>query len=457
MLTFQDFQSRTDDLASFIRRAINEHMSSELYKTAKSADAYDRQKNETIYNYVRTIFTATGSEVVDFTAANNRLACNTFHRLNTQRCLYSLGNGVSFSDDSTKEKLGIDFDTKLKDIGYKGLTHGVCFGFWNVNELHMFPVTEFVPLWDEYDGTLRAGIRFWQLAENKPFVAVLYEEDGYTRFRTREGSRGLDLVIEEDKRAYKQRFSISMADGAELVGEENYGILPIVPLWGSKLHQSTLVGMQKNIDSYDLIQSGFANDLNDCAQIYWIVENCMGMSEEELARFRDRMKVQHIVVADTENSKVTPYTQEIPYQARQTYLEAIKTQIYHDFGAFDPETVAAGNITATQINAAYQPMDEEADDYEYQIIKFVQQILRLIGVEDTPIFKRNKVSNMTEQVQMVMMEAEYLDDETLLSKLPNITVDEIPVIMERKAADNMSRFEDESSEAVEAENTEENE
>ena len=64
---------------------------------------------------------------------------------------------------------------------------------------------------------------------------------------------------------------------------------------------------------------------------------------------------------------------------------------------------------------------------------------------------------MTEQVQMVMMEAEYLDDETLLSKLPNITVDEIPVIMERKAADSMDRFDDESSEAVDAENTDENE
>ncbi len=114
MITFQDFQNRTDSIESFIRRAINEHMSSDLYKTAKSADAYDHQKNETIYNYVRTIYTGTGSEVVDFTAANNRLACNLFHRLNTQRCVYSLGNGVSFSNDSVKDKLGIDFDTKLK-------------------------------------------------------------------------------------------------------------------------------------------------------------------------------------------------------------------------------------------------------------------------------------------------------------------------------------------------------
>lgn len=73
MLTFQDYLEEADQKA-FISKAINQHMSSEMYRIAVSADNYDRQKNDTIYNYVRTIFTGTGSEVVDFTAANNRIA-----------------------------------------------------------------------------------------------------------------------------------------------------------------------------------------------------------------------------------------------------------------------------------------------------------------------------------------------------------------------------------------------
>ena len=51
------------------------------------------------------------------------------------------------------------------------------------------------------------------------------------------------------------------------------------------------------------------------------------MTDAELARFRDRLKVQHIAVADTDNSAVTPYTQEIPFQARQTYLDAIRAML----------------------------------------------------------------------------------------------------------------------------------
>ena len=452
MLTFQDYLEEPNVL-DFIGKAINQHVSSEDYKIAVSADNYDKQKNETIYNYVRTIFTGTGSQVVDFTAANNRIASNFFHRLNTQRCMYSLGNGVSFSDhkekrivdgvettvDLTGEMLGNDFDTALKDAAYKALIHSVSFGFWNFDKLYVFPLTEFVPLWDEETGALRAGIRFWQLDKDKPMTAILYEEDGYTKFRGGRHSGSLNFAVVQPKTSYKQNYVYSDADGIEVVSGENYGALPIVPLWGSKLHQSTLVGMQRAIDSFDLIRSGFANDLTDCAQIYWILSNCSGMTQSELARFRDRLKIEHIAVADTENSAVTPYTQDIPFQARQAYLDSIRAGIYEDFGGLDVHTIAAGS-TNDHIDAAYQPLDENADDFEYQIIKFVQQILALMGIEDTPVFKRNRISNQMEQAQIVTMEAQWLDDETLLQKLPNITVDEIPGILQRKGLENQDRF-----------------
>lgn len=466
MLTYQDYLKEGANIPNFVRKAIQQHMQTDMYKIAKSADNYDRQRNETIYNYVQTIFTATGSKVIDFTAANNRIASNMYHRLNTQRCTYSLGNGVSFtkhvekvrnekgeeiSVDTTKARLGDDFDNALNEVGYKGLIHGLSFGFWNLDRLYMFPLTEFVPLWDEDDGRLRAGIRFWRLSDDKPVTAVFYEEDGYTKFHSKEDSKGFDLIVVEEKRAYKQIYRVSEADGAEIIGTENYGALPIVPFWGSKLKQSTLVGMQRAIDSFDLIRSGFANDLTDCAQIYWIISNAMAMSEDELAQFRDRLKLQHIAVADTDNSSVTPYTQEIPYQARQVYLEQIRNGIYEDFGGLDVHTIQAG-ATNDHIDAAYQALDENADDFEYQLIKFIQQILALIGIDDVPQFKRNRISNQLEQVQMVAMEAQWLDDETILKKLPNVTVDEIAGILAKKVTEESDRF----ANIIDGEETEEN-
>lgn len=467
MLTFQDFEKVTDK-ASFISNAIAEHIHSDEYKTACSANAYDHQLNETIYNYVQLIFSTLGTPIEDFTASNNKIASNFFHRLNTQRCTYLLGNGVSFSDnietyinengvevqtDTTKEFLGPKFDNDVYNLVYYGLIHGRSFGYWvedskRGNRLYTFDLTEFKPLPDEETAALRAGIRFWQIDETKPMFAVLYEEDGFTKYRSESGYSDFKEV--QPKQAYKQIVNTTEFDGSEVVGEENYSTLPIIPFWGSHLHQSTLIGMKNAIDSFDLIRSGFANDLSDCAQIYWLLSNCAGMSDAEVERFRDRLKFNHIAVADTEESTVTPYAQEIPYQARKEYLDHIRAGIYEDFGGLDVHTIAAG-ATNDHIDAAYQPMDEEADDLEKQLSEFFQLFFDMLDIQDTPVFKRNRVSNEREQTDMILSAADYLDDETVLKKLPFITIDEVAAILAKKDVEDADTFMQEDTEEAEDE------
>lgn len=442
MLTYQDFLKAGTDIVGFVSQAISQYRGTNFYKLAQEADLYNKQQNVTINNYVRTIFSLTGSPIEDFTASNNKIASNFFRRLNTQRCTYSLGNGVSFADTTVKDDiLGKDFDTQIWNIGYNALIHGICFGFWNINKLYIFKATEFVPLWDEEDGTLKAGIRFWQLDQDKPMIAILYEMDGYTKFKSKVDSSDLELVVSEDKKAYITKIAYTEVGDEEVVGEENYSTLPIIPMWGSKLHQSTLIGMKQAIDSYDLIRSGFANDLTDCSQIYWIIENCGGMSDADLARFRDKLKITHIAEVDGDaGAKATPYTQDVPFAARQAYLDSIRAGIYEDFGGLDVHTIAAG-ATNDHIDAAYQPLDENADDFEYNVTEFIRQLLALVGVEDYPIFKRNRISNEMEQTQMVLSAAQYLDTETVLAKLPFITVDEIEGIMQRVDSEDYDNYE----------------
>ena len=452
MLTYQDFVEAGDaNREGFVLEAIERHKSGEAYRMARMADAYDRQQNTTINKYVQKMFDLTGSKLVDFTASNNKIASNFFHRLNTQRTMYSLGQGVSFIDvdevgkeDTTKEKLGKHFDHDLRTLAYDALIHGVCFGFWNLDRLFVFPLTEFCPLWDEYDGMLKAGIRFWRIDQSRPMQAVLYEADGYTRFQSSQDANGTAnerLEAVDEKRPYIEKTSYTPADGIEqVIGGENYSALPVVPMWGSKLHQSTLVGMRQAIDSYDLIRSGFANDLTDCAQIYWLVSNAGGMGDADLQKFLDRLKINHVALVDSDDGgNAQAYTQEVPYAARKEYLQMIRDGIYEDFGALDVHTVAAG-ATNDHIDAAYQSMDEEASDFEYQVSEFIQRLLGLMGVEDAPVFKRTRISNQKEQVDMVVAEAQWLDQETILRKLPNIAPGEVQAIMDRLDAEDEERM-----------------
>lgn len=445
MYTFQDFQ-KADDKKEFVLSAISMYKTTEEYKMALVADEYDAHRNKTINDTVRMIYSASGVQMEDPTASNNKIACNIFNRLNTQRCLYSLGNGISFVDpneaargeeDKTKAALGLGFDHTITEAGYYSLIHGCSYLFWNMDKVHMFKLTEFVPFDDEYDGSLKAGIRFWQLSSSKPLNAILYEMDGYTKYKTDEDGK---LEEVQPKRAYKVTYQYTEADDIISTTGENYSSFPIVRMYGSRLKQSTLVGMRAAIDAFDLIQSGFANDLQDCAQIYWIVENYGGMEEQDLAEFLDKLKLNHIVNIDSSaGGSVKPYTQDVPVNARTQFLADIRARIYEDFGALDVHTIAASS-TNDHIEAAYQPLDENASDFEYWVSDAIIRLLSLQGIEDKPIFRRNRVSNQSEQINNVLKEAMWLDRNTILRKLPNITPEEAEAIIANSEAEDMARM-----------------
>lgn len=431
IITYDELQN-THNIEGFLQDAIQRHWQSEMYRVARSADRYFKQRNETIAMFTARLFDVDGGEFINETASKLKLANNFFRRLNIQRCMYSLGKGISFvstsktGEDTTKAALGVTFDDDVKRIGILALIHGVAFPFWNLDHVNVFDATEFVPIWDETTGALRAGIRFWRLDMHHRWHCVLYTEDGYCAYvAATEG--GFDFVqASEGFQAYKITYQETPADGLKLaVDEANYSRLPIVPIWGSDNHQSTLIGLRESLDAYDLIKSGLANDVQDCAQIYWLVENAGGMRDEDLQEFRDRLKLTHIAnVENADEVSIKPYTQEPPTGARTETLKQIKADMYEDFGALDVHTIAAG-ATNDHIDAAYQPLDEEADEFERHIREGIIDLLALQGIEDTPIFSRNRISNQKEQVEIVMAEAAYLDDETILRKLPNVTPDEV--------------------------------
>lgn len=444
MTTYQDLVA-AQAAPSFLRQCVDDWKSTIMYSDACDADEYGRMHNIGIRELVQFLFNADGTTRPDPTAANCRIPSNFFRQLNVQRNNYSLGNGLTFPDASIKDKLGADFDSAIKTAGYNALTQGLCLCYWNYDRMIPMAIADpkrnggTVPFWDEENGNLGAALRFWQLTKDKPLYMTLFEPDGVTKYVVTQGG----IQIKDAKRAYVQTTKyIPINSQTIVVGEENYSALPVVPLWGSELKQSTLVGMRAAIDAYDIVMSGFANNLQECSEIYWILNNADGMDDEELGRFRQNLLYRHIANVDADNGvDIKPYTQDVPTTARTEFLKECRAHIYESFGGLDVHTVAAG-ATNDHIDAAYQPLDDNADDYEYQIIECVQQLLALQGIEGgdaIPTFKRNRISNTMEQTQMVMLAANYLDDETLLSKLPFISPDEIEKILERKDEDDFEK------------------
>ena len=421
MITYQDMllavgegDTRKDSaVLDFVRKVIRQHQASDLYKTAQIADEYDRQQNRTIVQFQKILYNMNGEAIPDMFGACYKIPSRFFNRFVTQENQYLLGNGVTW--DGEESPLGDNFDYVLQDAGRKALCGAVSFGFMNYDHVEVFSVLEFAPLQDEENGAIRAGVRFWQIDSAKPLRATLYEEDGYTELIWRKGKKG---EILRPKRKYKLFIRESEADGSEIYDGENYPTFPIVPLWANNHHQSEIVGIRQGIDAYDLIKSGAASDIDEAAQIYWVIQNAGGMDDVDLRKFLERLRVVKAATMDEDGAIAEPHTISIPYEAREAILNRIEKDLYKDFMALDTENIASGAVTtATQIRAAYEPLNNKVDEFEHCVDQFIDGLLRIAGKDVKYTLERSRNINIPETVQTIIMAADHLSEEYVTRKI----------------------------------------
>lgn len=433
MKTYQDLLAVGDGdkvRAEFVRALISDYKGSKMYLTAKTADDYDRCRNTTTMRYQKMVTDLSGRKYVDDLSAVHRSTSNFFSIFTTQLNQYLLGNGVVWKNGAG-EKLGDDFDNRLQQAGKAALCGGVSFGFFNLDHVEVFTALEFAPLYDEENGALAAGVRFWQIDSTKPLRATLYELDGITDYLWSNDPKlkpdqtkwkPMDIgVWQSEKKPYKLRVTGTEADGAVIYAGENYEQFPIVPLWGNPNHQSELVGLQEKIDAYDFILNGFEDDL-DNAQIYWVLHGAGGMDDPDLLRFLDRLRTVK-AAAPADGQDVQPVEVNIPYEARERLLDRLEKILYRDAMIMNPEDIANGAATATQIRAAYERQNVKADQFEYCVIEFIDGLLALAGIEDEPTFTRSVIVNTQEEIQTLVLAAAYLGSEYVTRKILNLLGD----------------------------------
>ena len=441
MITYQDMQEQLKsgtNLVDMVHKIINDHKSCPDYALAEIAKEYNEHRNTTISQYQKLIYTVSGQAKLDPTAANYKLKTNQFNRLVTQLNQYVLGNGAKWENKKTKDLLGKNFDTLLQDAGEIALVQKVAYCFWNKDHMDVFSYLEFAEIPDEEDGSIKAGVRFWQLAANKPLRATLYEMDGYTELMW--GKDGTGSIIQE-KRPYILKLKGTNADGMEIYGGENYPGFPIVPFWGNKYKQSEFVGMRENIDAYDLIKSGYADNVDDCSEIFWLISNAGGMDDVDLQEFVQKLKNTHVANVD-DGQTVTSQTVNVPVEARETLLDRLRSDMYEDFMGLDTKNVADGAVTATQIKFGYEPMNAKADKYEYCILDFMDRFLAIAGIEDNATFTRSMIVNSTEEINTVLAAAQYLPGDYVTRKIMTILGDgdQVDKALKEMDKEDMGRF-----------------
>ena len=406
----------------FCLEAVKAQTASELWRTARDAEAYYRHRNPTIARAQKMIYTLLGEAVPDIWRPNHKIPSRYYHYFITQQVEYLLGNGVSLAGAASRERLGRGFDRAVQKAAVYALNAGVSFGFWNADRLEVFPFCgtdepSFCPLWDEEDGTLMAGIRWWRLGEKRPLRLTLYEPEGMTDYVLHDSGNGIGTgtgAEGEKVRALGPRRGYAGAENGEGTLP---GRLPIVPLCNVN-RQSELVGSRAALDAYDLLLSGLVNNTDEGNLIYWVLKNCNAMDEEDDAAFLAGLRRTRVVHADgDEGASVEAHTVEVPIEASETALSRLRSQLFEDFMALDVRQISAGTPTATQISAAYEPLNAKTDAFEYCVLEFLEGIFALAGVTEAPSFRRSVIANAGEQIANILAAAPYLDGETVTEQL----------------------------------------
>lgn len=423
MKTYQDWEKVAGRSESermfFIKTAISDHKGSPEYRIALDAEEYYAGRNPTIAKYEKFVIDGMGRLTQDVYSPNHKISTKIFNRLVTQENLVLTGNGITWNNDDTKERLGKNFDRQIYKAVRSALVERAAYGFWNLDHLEVYEFKEFVALVDEEDGAIKAGIRFWQIDPTKPLRATMFELDGYTDYIwSKEHPEGQIL---HEKRTYIIKVSKSDADGEEIVKEENYPSFPVVPLYGNEMHQSELIGQRGKIDAFDLISSGYVND-EDAEILYWTVTGCGGMDDTDLLQMLDKLRKVKATTVENDG-QIQSHVVDVPYQGKEAVLDRLEKQIYRDAMALNTDDIANGAVTATQIEASYEPLNQKLDLLEMQVLDFIDGILELAGIDDEATFTRSKLVNRTEEIQALVSAGMYLEQDYVVEKIMTLLGD----------------------------------
>ena len=441
-VTYQDWCAAADR-GRLLLSAIEQYKLSKDFSLALEAGDYFRGRNTAVSR--KTILRArkiesrdasgrkrirTGTEDV----VGNRIGSGFLFRFITQQNQFLLASGCILSDAETKARLGADFDHQLAALGERALIHGVSWGFWNADHLEVLEAARdsrsgFFALMDEVTDEPMVGIQFWQIDAHKPMYIRLFELDGITVLKVEKSA----LIPVDEKRPYVITMR-SDALGDEILSIENYPRLPIIPLYANTERHSELTpAIKAKIDAYDNILSDFADNLDRANDVYWVLNNFGGTTDDIAQMLEEIQRIKAVAnLSDGSGSSSTaePHTIEVPYAARKTALDILERALYQDYMALNVDALTGGSLTNVAIRVATANLNLKADRYEWQVFRFVQQLLSLLGIDTQEIrFQRQCIANESETVADIAAMRPDIDRRTALKLNPYIQPEEIDALL----------------------------
>lgn len=250
-----------------------------------------------------------------------------------------------------------------------------------------------------------------------------------------------EIVLDHNQKPNPRPHVIYQKDNDETIYYEDFGFIPFFRMKNNRKETSGLKPIKDIIDSYDLMNAGLANNIQDTSEALYVVKGFQGDNLDELMMNIKTKK--HIGVDDGGDVEIR--TIDIPYEARKTKMEIDEKNIFRMGMAVNTEGLKDSSATVSvAIKSAYTLLEMKANKLETQIKLFMRKLLDVVLDEINELngtdyqskdvyfrFDREIPTNMLENAQVELTEAQkrqtevntllsletHLDNETIIQQI----------------------------------------
>ena len=436
-----------------IKKFIDNDQNSNQKKLAKIGVRYYEADHD-IKNYRFFYFDGEGKLKEDTYRSNIRIAHPFFTEIVDQLVQFELSgeDGFMFSDDpqlqqyldeyfNANEEFRADFEECVTGAVVKG--SDTMYAYKTADNKTAFQYADsmgVVEVGEDETEDHGAYVIFWYVdkvgKDNKEIRRIQVWDKSQTYFYCQIGNGAIRL--DESKKPNPRPHIIYEEDDEETIYYDGYGIIPFFRLNYNRKRTSALKPIKAIIDSYDLMNAGLANNIQDTAEALYVVNGFDGDDPDELIQ---NIKVKkHIGVP--EGGGVEIKTLDIPYEARKVKMEIDEKNIFRMGMAVNTEGLKDSSATVSvAIKSAYTLLEMKANKLETQIKRFLRKLLNIVLAEINEQngtayqckdvyfrFERQIPTNALETAQIELTEAqkrqveinvvlglrETLDDETIV-------------------------------------------
>jgi hypothetical protein len=199
-------------------------------------------------------------------------------------------------------------------------------------------------------------------------IIETYTKEGLTVYSTRG-----KFHIEKPLTPYKFKRTADIF-GDTITGESVN--LPITIFRNNSDYKSDMTpSVRAKIDIIDIVNSGFANNIEDFSDLFWVIKNASGMDstafEDYVANINRSRK---IIVGDGDD--VNTKQIEIPTEARTKFVELMKKELIFETGIIDTQAIAAGgDIRNIGIKLMTLKLRQRISDFEWEAYRAATDII----------------------------------------------------------------------------------